>query len=318
MAMAALSSSTTVAPCCVKGTVAVRASERSRSLRSSAWQMGDVAQLRSVAKIGAGVVVGKRRIGVVACAAATSTDVPTVADTKGAFIKSYRKPIPSIYSNVIQELLVQQHLMRYNTTYMYDPVFALGFVTVYDQLMDGYPNDADRDSIFKAYISALNEDPELYRKDAKKLEEWAAAQSGSGIADFSGKDGEVEAALKDIAERAAGKGTFHYSRFFAIGLFRLLECANASDPAILESLAKALNVSKRSVDRDLDVYRNLLSKLAQGKELIKEYVEREKKKAAERDAAAANTKSAETVAKTEGANSTETVAKTEGANSTSE
>lgn len=90
-------------------------------------------------------------------------DVPTVADTKAAFIKSYRKPIPSIYSNVIQELLVQQHLMRYNSTYTYDPVFALGFVTVYDQLMDGYPNDADRDSIFKAYISALNEDPELYR-----------------------------------------------------------------------------------------------------------------------------------------------------------
>lgn len=89
--------------------------------------------------------------------------IPTVADTKSKFIQTYRKPIPSIYSNVIQELLVQQHLMRYNTTYKYDPVFALGFVTVYDQLMDGYPNDADRDAIFKAYISALNEDPELFR-----------------------------------------------------------------------------------------------------------------------------------------------------------
>lgn len=261
-------------------------------------------QLRCGAKTGATAVVSKRR-GVVVCAAAaaTSTDIPTVADTKGAFIKSYRKPIPSIYSNVIQELLVQQHLMRYNTTYTYDSVFALGFVTVFDQLMDGYPSESDRDAIFKAYIAALNEDPELYRKDAKKLEEWAAAQSGSGIADFTSKDGEVEAALKGIAERAAGNGQFHYSRFFAIGLFRLLECANASDPAILESLSKALNVNKRSVDRDLDVYRNLLSKLAQGKELIKEYVEREKKKAAERDAAAANAKSAETVAKTEGANS---------------
>ena len=41
-----------------------------------------------------------------------------------------------------------------------------------------------------------------------------------------------------------------------------------------KQLSKALNVSKRSVDRDLDVYRNLLSKLAQGKELIKEYVDR--------------------------------------------
>lgn len=303
MAMAALSSSP-VAPCCVKGAVAaIRAMERTRTLRSSVWQMGccPVEHLRCGGQVGV-TAVTKRR-GVVACAAAaasSTTDVPTVADTKLSFIKSYRKPIPSIYSNVIQELLVQQHLMRYNSTYVYDPIFALGFVTVYDQLMDGYPNDEDRDAIFKAYISALNEDPEQYRKDSKKLEEWAAAQSGSGIADFAGKDGEVEAALKDIAERAAGKEKFHYSRFFAIGLFRLLECAKASDPAVLETLSKALNVSKRSVDRDLDVYRNLLSKLAQGKELIKEYVDREKKKKAERDAAAANKSSAESVAKTEG------------------
>ncbi|GAY60668.1 hypothetical protein CUMW_203810, partial [Citrus unshiu] len=43
-----------------------------------------------------------------------------------------------------------------------------------------------------------------------------------------------------------------------------------------------LNVNKRSVDRDLDVYRNLLSKLLQAKELLKEYVDREKKKREER------------------------------------
>jgi hypothetical protein len=42
-------------------------------------------------------------------------------------------------------------------------VFALGFVTVYDQLMEGYSSDEDKDAIFKAYITALNEDPEQYR-----------------------------------------------------------------------------------------------------------------------------------------------------------
>jgi hypothetical protein len=78
---------------------------------------------------------------------------------------------------------------------------------------------------------------ESCRKDAQKLEEWAAAQSGSGIADFVSKDGEVEGVLKGIAERAAGKTSFHYSRFFAIGLFRLLEKANASDPAVLENVS---------------------------------------------------------------------------------
>lgn len=91
------------------------------------------------------------------------SDVTTVAETKSNFLKAYKRPIPSIYNTVLQELIVQQHLMRYKRTYRYDPVFALGFVTVYDQLMDGYPSDEDREAIFQAYIKALNEDPEQYR-----------------------------------------------------------------------------------------------------------------------------------------------------------
>lgn len=42
----------------------------------------------------------------------------------------------------------------------------------------------------------------------------------------------------------------------------------------MHQLCTALNINKRSVDRDLDVYRNLLSKLVQAKELLKEYVDR--------------------------------------------
>ena len=42
---------------------------------------------------------------------------PTVADTKAKFYRAFSTPIPSIYNNVILELLVQQHLMRYNKKY---------------------------------------------------------------------------------------------------------------------------------------------------------------------------------------------------------
>ncbi|KAL9269343.1 THYLAKOID FORMATION 1, chloroplastic-like protein, partial [Drosera capensis] len=93
------------------------------------------------------------------------------------------------------------------------------------------------------------------------------------LVDFSSRDGETEAVLKDIAARAGTK-SFSYSRFFAIGLFRILELSNATEPTVLEKLCAALNVDKRSVDRDLDVYRNLLTKLVQAKELLREYVDR--------------------------------------------
>lgn len=212
----------------------------------------------------------------------SAVDVPTVAETKQNFLTAYKRPIPSIYNTVLQELLVQQHLMRYKKFYKYDPVFALGFVTVFDQLMEGYQSDEDRETIFQAYIRALNEDPEQYRVDAQKLEEWARNQSSDSLVTFSSRGGEIEDKLKDIAERAGGKGSFSYSRFFAVGLFRLLELTNATEPTVLDKLCAALNINKRSVDRDLDVYRNLLSKLVQAKDLLKEYVDREKKKREER------------------------------------
>ncbi|KAL5793902.1 hypothetical protein ACOSP7_002496 [Xanthoceras sorbifolium] len=216
------------------------------------------------------------------CMSAATDMPPTVSETKASFLKAYKRPIPSIYNTVLQELIVQQHLMRYKRTYRYDPVFALGFVTVYDRLMEGYPSDEDREAIFQAYINALKEDPEQYRIDAQKLEEWARAQTANSLIEFAAREGEVEGILKDIAERAGSKGSFSYSRFFAVGLFRLLELANATEPTVLEKLCTALNIDKRSVDRDLDVYRNLLSKLLQAKELLKEYVDREKKKREER------------------------------------
>ena len=92
-----------------------------------------------------------------------SSDVPTVSQTKANFLQAYKRPIPSIYNTVLQELIVQHHLMRYKRTHCYDAVFALGFVTVYDRLMEGYQSDEDRGAIFRAYIKALQEDPEQYR-----------------------------------------------------------------------------------------------------------------------------------------------------------
>lgn len=92
------------------------------------------------------------------------SDIPTVSETKLNFLKAYKRPIPSIYNTVLQELLVQHHLMKYKRTYRYDAVFALGFVTVYDRLMEGYPGDEDREAIFQAYIKALNEVPDQYRQ----------------------------------------------------------------------------------------------------------------------------------------------------------
>ena len=47
---------------------------------------------------------------------------PPVSETKAAFLQKYPRPLPGIYDTVIQELLVQQHLLRFQKKYQYDKV----------------------------------------------------------------------------------------------------------------------------------------------------------------------------------------------------
>ena len=146
-----------------------------------------------------------------------------MAETKRAFIEAYPKPISSVYETVVQELLVQQHFIRYKVNYQYNEVspaeppqdtvgltiyasylgmaqsvsdchrvckdcgnsllptantftlhlqvFALGFVSVFDQIMDGFDAE-EKDAVWSAYIQALNEDPAKYRVSGGQVPVW--------------------------------------------------------------------------------------------------------------------------------------------------
>jgi hypothetical protein len=80
----------------------------------------------------------------------------------------------------------------------------------------------------------------LSRADAQKMEEWARSQNGNSLVEFSSRDGEIEGILKDISERAKGTVNFSYSRFFAVGLFRLLELSNATEPTVLDKVGLSI------------------------------------------------------------------------------
>ena len=77
---------------------------------------------------------------------------------------------------------------------------------------------------------------------------------------------QVQKQLADIASRAK-EDKFLYTKFFAIGLFRLLELTGAKDPKALGNLVKAMNVRQESVNRDLMTYKGVLSKLSAAKEV---------------------------------------------------
>jgi len=135
-----------------------------------------------------------------------------------------------------------------------------------------------------AYLAALGEDAAKYRADATALEAWAKGLAGNSAALLTpdAASGAGGAALAGLAARAAAGTPTYYSKFVAVGLFRLLELAGAKDPKALEGLCTATGVPVAAVTRDLNTYKAVLSKLAGAKELMRELLERERRKQAER------------------------------------
>lgn len=207
---------------------------------------------------------------------------PTVSDTKARYLKTFSKPINSIYNNVIQELLVQMHFVRYGKNYKYNEVFALGCVNVFDQVLESL-DEQSRKEIFQAFLGSLDETPEKFRQDAEELEQLAGKLSGPADLAPEASGSKLQAALANLKSQTAS-GEFAYNKFTAIGLFRLLELTGAKEPAALERLVKAVGVSQDAVNRDLVLYKGVLSKLSAAKEMLQEFLEREKRKQAEREA----------------------------------
>ena len=71
-------------------------------------------------------------------------------------------------------------------------VFALGVVSVFDQILESFP-DQERDLLFSAFLQALDEKPDQFRADARRLEETTAQLSGPELLnpDANGSDVQV-------------------------------------------------------------------------------------------------------------------------------
>lgn len=217
--------------------------------------------------------------------------VRTVSDTKRSFYTLHTRPIASVYRRVVEELMVEIHLLRVNENFRYDPIFALGVVGVFDRFMDGYEPSADRESIFNALCRSEEIDPVQFRaqaqmaqavgvqhQSAESLLMWVkqAAETGGG---------DVAGALNTIAHNAQ----FKYSRLFAIGLHNLIEAADATlmmDEAKLnayiEQLAEPLNLSASKIQKDLELYRSNLDKLQQARKAMAEFIEGERRRQQQR------------------------------------
>ena len=219
-------------------------------------------------------------------------NVRTVSDTKRSFYSLHTRPINSIYRRVVEELMVEMHLLSVNVDFQYDPIYALGVVTTFERFMQGYRPEADKDAMFDALCQAVGYEPQQYRQDAKRLEEMASRQQTADlIAGLSQSAGLGDADLEKHLQAIANNPNFKYSRLFAIGLYTLLETADADlvkDTKLLNEtlnqIGAKLHLPAEKMQKDLELYRSNLDKMAQARLVMEDMLKAERKKREQRAA----------------------------------
>ncbi|MBD2679964.1 MULTISPECIES: photosystem II biogenesis protein Psp29 [Nostoc] len=218
-------------------------------------------------------------------------NVRTVSDTKRTFYNLHTRPINTIYRRVVEELMVEMHLLSVNIDFSYNPIYALGVVTTFDRFMEGYQPERDRESIFNALCQAIEQDPQRYRQDAERLRSVA---KGLPVQDLiawlsqtSNLDGDAD--LQAQLQAIANNPNFKYNRLFAIGVFSLLELADAELvkdekrlTEALKAIAAGLHLSDDKFSKDLELYRSNLDKMAQALVVMADMLSADRKKREQR------------------------------------
>ncbi|MBD1876756.1 photosystem II biogenesis protein Psp29 [Nodosilinea sp. FACHB-131] len=220
--------------------------------------------------------------------------VRTVSDAKRDFYTHHTRPINSIYRRVVDELMVEMHLLSVNVDFAYDPIYALGIVTTFDRFMVGYEPESDKVTIFNGLCRSIHSTPEHYRGDAEAVR---SSVNGMSLDDLKGQFehlGDGGDGLRGTLASIANREKFKYSRPFGIGLYTLVEAVTPAedlkDKAAVETLfkdlASKLNISNDKLLKDVELYRSNMEKFAQAQEVMKDMLAADRKKREERKKAA--------------------------------
>ena len=211
----------------------------------------------------------------------------TVSDTKRSFYQHHQRPINSIYRRVVEELMVEMHLLSVNVDFRPDPIYYVGVCESFGRFMEGYVPESDQDSIFRALCQSIEDNPDEYKQKSEHLLNFASQASVEELLDWLVNPIEKEG-LESVTQQwrsALENPNFKYSRLFAIGLYSLIEKSDseivkeeAKLIELIQSLSDKLSLPIEKLKKDLDLYRSNLDKMNQMLKMLADVLEASKKK----------------------------------------
>lgn len=218
-----------------------------------------------------------------------NADVRTVGEAFTAFTEAYGFQVNALYRNMVTDLVGTIHLIVVNARFVRDPVWSLGIVTALDLLLKNYPEPGMYEKICSAIFQSCDLDENEIRAEAKILEEWVSdgPKSKEDI-EAALKNGDDSTPLGSIAAAVKDDEFWMYSRYFGIGLVKIMEIVQVEMdkdevyPVMEDWMSNQLGRSHLSACGDSDLFFKVKEKLDMMETMMKEIEIREKKRMAER------------------------------------
>ena len=209
----------------------------------------------------------------------------TVADSKRAFHTAFPHVIAPLYRRLVDELLVELHLLSHQQGFQADGLFAVGLTQVFDSFSQGYRPEQQREPLFLALCAANGFDGAALRAQAEQARIGVGHHSLEDVKGWLSNRGAGAPAPIAALLQGVQRPDFHYSRLVAVGLLSLLQRAQgaeAMEPQALRSAAheigEAMGLIKDRVDKDLSLYAGNIEKMSQAVELMEETVAAERRR----------------------------------------
>lgn len=148
--------------------------------------------------------------------------VKTVGEAFADFTKTYGTPVNPLYKNMITDIVGTTHLTLVNCRFERDPIWSLGLLTSLDLLLKNYPEPENGPRLVSCFMKSMGLDEAQVRAEAATMQAWATTAGRAEVE--AALTGQGSSALAAVARKAKEDQFWMYSRYFGIGLLKIMEC----------------------------------------------------------------------------------------------